>query len=114
MSTPSVLTKGGTDRRAAQLAQRRGGFGCASQCKVGSSSTAAHMTKVSKGETQKVLTLTVIGSNVGVNPDGVVAIVLHTAEQGPIGFAVTLESCAGLRREIAAAETHLRMNPGKH
>jgi hypothetical protein len=72
------------------------------------------MTKISKGETQKVLTLTLIGSNVGVNPDGLVAIVLHTAEQEPIGFAVTLESCAGLRREIAAAEAQLRMNPGEH
>jgi hypothetical protein len=70
---------------------------------MSSSSTAAHMTKISKGETQKVLTLTLIGSNVGVDPDGVVAIVLYTAEQEPIGFAVTLESCAGLRREIAAA-----------
>jgi hypothetical protein len=66
-----------------------------------------------KGETQQVPTVTVIASSVAVSPTGIVAIVLDTKERGPIGFAVTLESCAALRREIAAAETALRQEPGR-
>ena len=63
-----------------------------------------------KGETQQVRTWHVIGSSVAAAPEGVVAIVLDTAS-GPFAFAVTLESCAALRREIAAAETLLRRVP---
>ena len=66
-----------------------------------------------EGETQQVPTVTVIGSSVAMFPTGIVAIVLDTRERGPIGFAVTLESCAALRREIAAAETALHQRPGR-
>jgi hypothetical protein len=65
-----------------------------------------------KGETKQVRTVTVIGSSVAGSPLGVVAIVLDTKESGPLGFAVTLESCAALRREIAVAETFLRQQQG--
>lgn len=65
-----------------------------------------------KGETKQVRTVTVIGSSVAMSPTGLVAIVLDTKERGPIGFAVDLESCAALRREIAAAETFLRQQLG--
>lgn len=65
------------------------------------------------GETKPVRTVTVIGSSVAQSPAGVVAIVLDTRESGPIGFAVTLEACAALRREIAVAEVALRQKPGK-
>ena len=61
-----------------------------------------------KGETKQVRTVTVIGSSVAASPAGVVAIVLDMKESGPIGFSVTLESCAALRREIADAESFLR------
>jgi hypothetical protein len=72
------------------------------------------MTKMPKGETQVIRTVTVIGSNTAAQPSGVVAIVLDTAEQGPIAFKVTLDSCAALRREIATAEVFLRSNLGNH
>jgi hypothetical protein len=65
------------------------------------------MANMPKGETHRVRTVTVIGSNTAIHPGGVVAIVLNTAEEGPIAFQVTLESCAALRREIAAAESRL-------
>ena len=68
---------------------------------------------VGKGETKDVRTVTVIGSSVAAHPSGLVAIVLDTKEAGPIGFAVTLESCAALRNEIADAETFLRQQPGR-
>ena len=63
-----------------------------------------------KGEMQQVRTWYVTGSSVAASPEGVVAIVLETAS-GPFAFAVTLESCAALRREISAAETFLRQIP---
>jgi hypothetical protein len=66
-----------------------------------------------KGETKQIRTVTVTASSVAASPDGVVAIVLDTLESGPIGFAVTLASCASLRNEIAAAETFLRQQQGK-
>lgn len=66
-----------------------------------------------KGETRQVRTVTLKGSSVAASPSGVVAIVLDTKESGPIGFAVTLETCAGLRRDLAVAETFLRQQPGK-
>jgi hypothetical protein len=66
------------------------------------------MPGMDKGKTVQVRTVTVIGSNTARHPDGVVAIVLDTAEEGPIAFQVTLESCAALRVEIAAAEASLR------
>ena len=61
-----------------------------------------------KGETEQVLTVTVVGSNTASTPDGVVAIVLETLEQGKIGFSVTLDSIAAIRRELAAAELAIR------
>lgn len=61
-----------------------------------------------QGETKQVRTVTVIGSSVAGHPSGLVAIVLDTKEAGPIAFSVTLEACAALRNEIAAAETFLR------
>ena len=66
-----------------------------------------------KGETQRTRTLTVIGSSTAQAADGRVAIVLETQESGVIGFLVTLDSCAALRRDIAAAETALRQQVGK-
>jgi hypothetical protein len=65
-----------------------------------------------KGETRQVRTVTLKGSSVAVSPAGVVGIVLDTLESGAIGFSVTLEICAGLRRDLAAAETFLRQKPG--
>jgi hypothetical protein len=71
------------------------------------------MTLGAKGETNVIRTVTVVGSSVGASPDGLVAIVLDTAEEGPIAFQVTLASCSALREEIAAAETALRQTPGQ-
>jgi len=65
-----------------------------------------------KGETNPVRMVTVQGSSVAASPEGVVAMVLDTIESGPIGFQVSLEICAGLRRDIAAAEAFLRQKPG--
>lgn len=56
--------------------------------------------------------VTVLQSCVAVSPTGEVAIVLDTSEVGKIVFAATLETCAALRREIAAAETFLRRGVG--
>jgi hypothetical protein len=65
-----------------------------------------------KGETHIIQTVTVIGSSVAASPDGIVAIVLSTKESGRIGIAVTLEVCALLRKDIAAAEIFLLGRPG--
>jgi hypothetical protein len=62
-----------------------------------------------RGEILFVPTVTVRSSSVAASRDGkMVAIVLRTKESGPIGFIVTRESCAALRRQIAIAETLLR------
>jgi hypothetical protein len=66
-----------------------------------------------KGETRRTRILTVTGSSTAGAADGQVAIVLETKENGAIGFLVTLDSCAGLRRDIAAAEEFLRQKPGR-
>jgi hypothetical protein len=65
-----------------------------------------------KGETNVLRTVTVVGSSVAGDPLGRVAIVLNTAEEGAIAFLVTLDACAALRQEIAAAETFLRQTQG--
>ena len=62
-----------------------------------------------KGETKQTRMVTVIRSSVAGSAGGVVMIVLDTKKSGPIGFVVTLKLCAALRREIAAAETFLRL-----
>ncbi len=53
--------------------------------------------------------VTVANSSVATSTDsGAVALVLDTKESGPIGFQVTIESCAVLRCQIAIAEALLR------
>jgi len=66
-----------------------------------------------KGETQQLRKLTVVSSSVAGSPDGTVAIVLGTREFGALAIPMTLESCAALGQEIAAAEEFLQVKPGK-
>jgi hypothetical protein len=63
-------------------------------------------------EAQQVPLITVASSSVATSEDkSAVALVLKTAEAGPVAFQVTMEVCAVLRCQIAIAETLL--NPKK-
>jgi hypothetical protein len=59
------------------------------------------------------ITVTITRSWTAQQPDGATALVLDTAEHGPIAFAVNLEIIELLRRELAAAEVALRRAPGR-
>jgi hypothetical protein len=59
-------------------------------------------------QTRDVKTVTVIGSQPMVRPDGRAAIRLETRELGPIAFEVDERAIEALRQAIASAETHLQ------
>ena len=60
-------------------------------------------------EARQVPLMTVMSSSVATSADrDMVALVLKTVEAGPIGFQVTIETCAMLRCQIAIAEASLR------
>jgi hypothetical protein len=67
---------------------------------------------MAKGDTRELPTLHVLGSSTAATPDGRVAIVFQTKD-GPIAFEVDERAIAGLRREIAAAESLLRLKDTK-
>jgi hypothetical protein len=59
-------------------------------------------------QTRDVTTVTVIGSQPMLRPDGRAAIRLDTREIGAIAFEVDQRAIEGSRQAIAVAETHLR------
>jgi hypothetical protein len=65
--------------------------------------------------TRDLITLTVVGSETLLRPDGRAAIRLDTRELGPIALEVDQRAIDTLRRQLANAETHLRRSktPGK-
>lgn len=66
-----------------------------------------------RGQTKEIGTLTVVGSGAAATPEGKVAIVLHTKEQGPIAFEVDQRAIDTLRRDLTAAEQFLHQPAGK-
>jgi hypothetical protein len=60
--------------------------------------------------TRDVKTVTVLGFQPMVRPDGRAAIRIETRELGPIAFEVDERAIEGLRQAIASAETHLRQS----
>lgn len=68
---------------------------------------------MAQDQTRVVKTVTVLGSQPMVRPDGRAAIRLETREFGPIAFEVDERAIEGLRQAISAVETHLRQRPGK-
>jgi hypothetical protein len=60
------------------------------------------------GQTTGYTTVTVLASMTLGRPDGRAAIMLQTKEFGPIAFEVDQHAIDTLRKELAAAETHLR------
>jgi hypothetical protein len=68
---------------------------------------------MTEDKTSDVKTVTVIGSQPMVRPDGRAAIRLDTRELGPIAFEVDEKAIVALRQAIASAETHLRQSKGQ-
>jgi hypothetical protein len=62
---------------------------------------------------QEMPTLTVMGFGTAMTPEGQVALVMSTVEEGPIAFEVTEEAIVSLRVALASAETLLRQKPGR-
>jgi hypothetical protein len=60
--------------------------------------------------TRDVKTVTVIGSQPMVRPDGRAAIRIETREFGPIALEVNERAIEGLRQAISVAEAHLRQS----
>ena len=63
--------------------------------------------------TRDVKTVTVIGCQPMVRPDGRAAIRFETRELGAIALEVNERVIEGLRQAIASVETHLRQRDGK-
>lgn len=64
-------------------------------------------------ENRWLSTVTVIGSQVAMTPEGATALVLTTEELGTTAFVLTLETIAIIRQELAHAETLLRLPIGR-
>ncbi len=60
----------------------------------------------------EVATVTVVGSDWAVHPDGTTSIILHTREAGTVAFAVDLLAIASIQQNLANAEEFLRRSPG--
>ena len=61
-----------------------------------------------RGETRDLTTLTVLGSQSLIRPDGRAAILFRTAQAGSIAFEVDERAIAALRKAIAEIETALK------
>jgi hypothetical protein len=65
-------------------------------------------------QTREVRTVTVLGSQPMVRPDGRASIRLDTQELGSIAFEIDQRAIAALREAIAVAEIHLRQPQTKN
>jgi hypothetical protein len=63
--------------------------------------------------TRDLITVTVVGSETLLRPDGRAAIRLDTREMGPIAFEVDQRAIDALRLQLVTAETHLRQKPAQ-
>jgi hypothetical protein len=65
-----------------------------------------------KRQEREIWTFTVTGSQALARPDGRAAILLQTAERGPIAFEVTLQTIPLIRAELDRVEAALRQPVG--
>lgn len=62
-----------------------------------------------KRDTDRLLrTVEVLGSNIAMNANGAISLVLNTKQLGSVAFVLDQQKIDHLRKELATAETYLR------